>query len=163
MNESQNPRRRMLIAADHGGFGLKQALFPWIESLVAEQILSGVEDYGAFELNPDDDYTDFGVSVRDALAADSSAPDAEPTLLGILICRSGGGMAILANRKIGVRAVVCRSEADAVHARSHNNANVLILEGDHVSFDDAQSIIRTFLATPFSGGRHVRRVIAIDR
>jgi ribose 5-phosphate isomerase B len=82
---------------------------------------------------------------------------------GVLVCGSGIGIGIAANRYKGVRAATCRSVEDAVMAREHNNANVVCIGADVTDFNVACSIVRAFIETPFDGGdRHVRRVNMID-
>src|SRR5690606_19425926 len=98
-----------------------------------------------------------------AVSAAEDDPAHDPFTLGLLLCRTGGGMAIVANRFPFVRAVVCRTKDDVIHAREHNNANVLVLEGEYISVDEAKEFIRTFLATPFGEGRHTRRVVEIEK
>lgn len=153
---------KLYVGTDHGGFAVKEAVYPWLQSLIDEQILAEVHDMGAFAFDADDDYPSFGAAVARSVAEAKEDPTEEPHTLGLLLCRSGGGMTILANRFSNVRAVVCRTKDDVVHAREHNNCNVLVLEGDHVSVDEAKELVRVFLATPFGGGRHARRVLQIE-
>lgn len=134
------------IAADHGGFELQQQLYAW---LVDAEV--AVQHYGPKFLDEEDDYPLYAMAVAESVQS-------KPLQAGVLICRSGAGMAIVANRYKGVRAVVCRSEEDAALAREHNDANVLVLEGDHVSFEQAQAILLSFVGTEFGGGRHERRL-----
>lgn len=147
------------IGSDHGGFALKQELFPWLQSQFGDE--ATVADIGAEVLDMDDDYPAYAVAVARAVQ-DSVADREELQRWGILICRSGSGMAIVANRFHGVRAVVCRTTDDVKHAREHNNANILVLEGDHLSAPEAQNLVLEFSQTAFGGGRHSRRVIQID-
>lgn len=136
----------VVIAADHGGFTLQQELFTWLS---AAGVL--VQHLGPKELDEDDDYPPYAMAVAESVQN-------TPLQVGVLLCRSGAGMTIVANRYKGVRAVVCRNEADARVAREHNDANVLVLEGDHVSFEEAQAIFLSFVGTKFAGGRHERRL-----
>lgn len=149
----------IFLGADHGGFELKEFLKTQL-ALSAEHQL---KDAGAFALNPTDNYPEFAQEVAHAVSQASESADAdqhisEPQTWGILICRSGGGMAIAANRHKLVRAVVCRTLEDVDHARRHNNANILVLEGDHLVPETAMALVQSFLGTPFDGGRHERRV-----
>jgi ribose 5-phosphate isomerase B len=77
---------------------------------------------------------------------------------GVLVCGTGIGISIAANRHKGVRAALCRDATDARLAREHNDANVLVLGGRTTGAETAKDCLKTFLATPFGGGRHVRRV-----
>lgn len=158
-----SPQVKLYVGTDHGGFAVKEAVYPWLESLISEQILASVEDCGAVEYDPSDDYPEFGTKVAERISSAKDDPAHDPLTIGILFCRTGGGIAIAANRFPFVRAVVCRNTSDVVHAREHNNCNVLVLEGDHVSVDEVEDFFRTFLATPFGGGRHARRVLQIER
>lgn len=146
----------LYLGADHGGFELKEALK--LALTQASPLPAQVEDLGAFTHDPTDDYPQFGFAVAEKVSDAAVAAEDQPTSWGILICRSGGGIAIAANRHPGVRAVVCRTLSDVDHARRHNNANVLVLEGDHIGPDAAFQLTQNFLATPFDGGRHTRRV-----
>lgn len=143
------------VGTDHGGFEIKEALLPWLQEQ-AESVI----DCGAYELEFEDDYPAYAQAVARSLAVEPVAIDAQPSIWGVLLCRSGVGMAMVANRYQGARAAVCRDEVDAVHARAHNNANILVLEGDHVSVEQARTILTAFLNTPFDGGRHARRLKA---
>lgn len=161
-SETSSSVIKLYVGTDHGGFAVKEALYPWLESLISEQIVGEVIDCGATEYNSSDDYPQFGGKVAESISMAKDDPAHDPYALGLLLCRTGGGMAIAANRFPFVRAVVCRSKEDVIHAREHNNCNVLVLEGDHISVDEAQDFIRTFLATPFGEGRHARRVLQIE-
>ncbi len=159
---------KIYLGADHGGFAIKESLLVWLHSPEAAQISQSplhIEDLGAYELDATDDYPMFGLAVGKAIAQFAQTEDVRknPVTYGVLLCRTGGGIAIAANRFLGVRAVVCRTEEDVVHAREHNNANVLVLEGDHVLASQAQDFVQLFLQTPFGGGRHERRVQQLDR
>ncbi|MCD8484931.1 RpiB/LacA/LacB family sugar-phosphate isomerase [Candidatus Woesebacteria bacterium] len=157
---------QVFLGADHGGFAIKEALRLWLKSHATELTVSSVTDCGAHELDPSDDYPQFGAAVAreisTAVENQSESEVANPTTIGILVCRTGGGMAIMANRFPQVRAVVCRNEADVIHAREHNNANVLVLEGDHVKEAEAQHLVQVFLQTEFGAGRHSRRVAQLS-
>lgn len=141
------------LGSDHGGFELKEQLKVAIPSFGAM-----FEDLGAMALNPDDDYPQFAQAVAKKVAQKPGEH------MGILLCRTGGGMAIAANRFRGVRAVECRTTDDAIYAREHNHANVLVLPVDLILPDVAFQVVQTFLATPFSTEpRHSRRVAMIDQ
>lgn len=149
--------QQLHIGTDHGGFQVKEELKSWLAERV-ENDGGVVEDHGAREFQPEDDYPHFGHLVAETVEMAQEPEDKNPSVFGLLLCRSGSGMAIVANRYPHVRAVVCRSVGDARHAREHNNANVVVLEGDFVTNDEARAITQTFFDTPFGGGRHVRRV-----
>lgn len=97
------------------------------------------------------DYPDFGYKLANALKDDLDA-------FGVVICGSGIGISIAANRHLHIRAALCHCEEYAKLAREHNNANVIALGARFISLDDAIKCIDTFLATPFLGGRHENRV-----
>ena len=148
-----NPKAlRLAIGADHGGFELKEQL---VASLQASGIT--VMDKGPAVLDPADDYPVAGSAVARAV----SCGDAD---CGILVCRSGAGMGIVANRFHGVRAVVAASKEDAVKSRNHNASNVLVLSGDKMSAEDAKAVANAWINTPFSGDeRHVRRLTQAEQ
>jgi RpiB/LacA/LacB family sugar-phosphate isomerase len=149
--------KALYLGTDHGGFAIKAILRPWLEEL-AGQAGGEVRDFGAKRLKPDDDYPEFAQPVARRVNQAAEAVDHDPTVWGVLLCRSGAGMAIVANRFPHNRAVVCRSVEDARHAREHNNANIVVLEGDYVTDAEAKAIVQTFFGTKFGGGRHARRL-----
>lgn len=137
------------IAADHAGVVLKEALKSFLKS---ENIT--VIDFGTN--NSDSvDYPDFAHKVADAVA--SHAADR-----GVLICGSGVGMAIAANRHKGVRAAVIRDDYDARMSREHNDANVACFGARATPIEQAKELLKVWLATKFEGGRHQKRVDKID-
>jgi ribose 5-phosphate isomerase B len=140
---------RVLIASDHAGYELKQ--------LVAEY--TGNRGHEVVDLGPAGgeavDYPDFAHE----LAARVGRGEAER---GILVCGTGIGMAMAANRHTGVRAALCHDAFTAEAARRHNDANVLCLGGRVTGSGVALQIVDVFLAAPFDGGRHDRRVHKID-
>ncbi len=134
------------LAADHAGFALK-------EELRAELDRAGVEyiDLGTNSLDSVD-YPDFGRAVADAVAEGRANS-------GVIICGTGIGISIAANRVAGVRAAVCHDATTARLAREHNDANVLALGARIVGGEVAKDCLHAFLSTPFDGGeRHQRRV-----
>ncbi len=139
-------RKKLVIAADHAGFALKETL---TESLRLQGY--EVDDCGAFSANPAN-WAEFG-----ALAAAKVSADPE-NKAGILICGSGIGMSIVANKFRNVRAALCHDENAARLARSHNNANVLALGARVIAADSALKIVDVFLTTAFEGGRHQQRL-----
>lgn len=152
MNASRNVR--IAIGADHGGFALKAKLVPLLQAKGIE-----VADLGTHKPVPCD-YPAIGYKVATVVA--------ERTFdRGILLCKSGIGIAIVANKVPGIRAAVCGDPCDAQRSRSHNDANVLVLGAEKLTDARARRIVETWLATPFeSGGRHerrVRQIAAIER
>lgn len=146
--------RRIAIGADHGGFQLKRRLIPWLQAKGLE-----VADLGTHSLQPSD-YPQVGYKIAAAVA--QGVFDC-----GILLCKSGIGIAIVANKVPGIRAGVCGDRFDAERSRRHNDANILVLGAEKLSEAQAKRITDTWLATPFeSGGRHerrVRQIAAIER
>lgn len=139
----------ILIASDHAGFALKEKLEAELKKLGYS-----VKDFGTN--SPEStDYADYA----HPLARDISEGGHKR---GILICGTGLGMSYVANRYPNVRAAVTWSPEIAELARSHNDANVLVLPARFVSDDEALKILRTWLDTAFEGGRHERRVVKID-
>ncbi len=134
------------IGADHRGFALKEFLAKRLFAAMHD-----VHDHGALAFEPADDYPDFARAVALAVAADPSAR-------GMLICGSGAGMAIAANRISGIRASIAHSPAEAHAARADEDANVLCLGADHLDEHAAWEIVLMFLTAPASHDeRHVRR------
>jgi|SRR3989344_5623541 len=139
------------IGADHKGFKLKEALKIYLKELDFES-----EDLGAFELNLDDDYPDFALAVAKKVAEN---PDENR---GILICGSGVGVDVTANKFKGVRSALLFNPEQAQMSRNDDNTNVLSLSADFIDENVAKEIIRVWLETPFSRlERHVRRLIKI--
>jgi ribose 5-phosphate isomerase B len=138
-------QERLIIGADHAGYALKEALKPFL----AEQGLT-VIDAGTYS-EASVDYPDYGAQVGEAVST-----GAHPR--GILICGSGVGMSIVANRFSGVRAALCRDEETARLSRMHNDANILVLASRMTDRETAFAIVRTWLTTPFEGGRHQKRL-----
>ncbi|MBI3330780.1 MAG: ribose 5-phosphate isomerase B [Candidatus Omnitrophica bacterium] len=145
---------RVAVGADHGGFQLKAKLVALLRARGLE-----VADLGTHASAPCD-YPAIGYKVAAAVA--QGAFDR-----GILLCKSGIGIAIVANKVPGIRAAVCHDAFDAERSRSHNDANVLVLGAEKLSEAQARRIVTVWLSTPFeSGGRHERRVkqiAAIER
>jgi ribose 5-phosphate isomerase B len=138
------------IASDHAGFELKQKLAGTLREMGYE-----VQDLGTTS-EQSTDYPDFA----HPLAREVSAGDVKR---GVLLCGTGLGMSYVANRYPHVRAAVAWTPEVAALARQHNDANVLVLPARFVSSDEAKAILKTWLDTPFEGGRHERRVGKIDQ
>jgi glycine hydroxymethyltransferase len=137
------------IGADHGGFDLKETLKKF---LLARGL--SVKDFGAMIKDPADDYPDFAQPVAQAIATGEAE-------LGLLVCTSGVGIYIAANKIPGVRAGEAYDEKSAALMRRHNDVNVLCLAGDTAP-DLAKKIFDAFFAAKFEGGRHERRVNKLD-
>lgn len=136
----------LYIGADHAGFHLKKELKKELKRLGYQY-----EDLGNKELDPQDDYPDF------ALAVGKKAAETEGK--GILICATGLGMAIAANKIAGVRAAVCWDDFTALQSREHNDTNVLCLAGKALDIEIAKKITRLWLEAEFNGEeRHKRRL-----
>lgn len=140
---------KIYLGADHGGFALKQEL----QQLLVE---SGheVEDLGTYD-DSSVDYPEFGKAVARKTVVD-------PDSLGIVICGTGIGISIAANKVSGARAALCFTSTHARLARQHNNANILALGARTTGTEVAKDILNTFLTTDFEGGRHERRVGQLD-
>ena len=140
---------RIPIASDHAGFEMKEHLRATLEKMGYE-----VEDIGTHSA-ASTDYPDYA----HPLATKVETGEAKR---GVLLCGTGLGMSYAANRHHGVRAAVVWSPEIATYARSHNDANVLVLPARFVSEADADAILKNFLETPFEGGRHQKRVDKIE-
>ncbi len=144
---------RVVLGADHGGFELKEKLKEFLEHRGYD-----VGDMGNEKLDNDDDYVDFARKVAEAVGK-SGREIGQKNVMGVLMCRSAAGMVIAANKVRGVRAVAAFDETSAVHSREHNDANVLALSGDWLEVDDAKSVLKAWLETPYSNeARHTRRL-----
>jgi ribose 5-phosphate isomerase B len=137
------------IASDHAGVRLKAALVAELRRLGFEPLDLGPADESSV------DYPDFAHPLAARVERGESRR-------GVLLCGTGLGMSYAANRHPGVRAAVAWSPEVAQLAREHNDSNVLVLPARFVTDDEGLEILRTWLATPFAGGRHERRVAKID-
>ena len=137
----------MMIAVgnDHRGVAAKNRLVSVLKSLGHE-----VTDLGATSAQSVD-YPDFAIPVAEAVAAGTADR-------GVLICATGHGMCIAANKVFGVRAANCRDLIDAEMSRLHNDANVMCLSADLISEDTMERMVKTWLGTKFEGSRHTRRL-----
>lgn len=140
---------KIIIASDHGGFELKEALREALAGWGVETFDAGCHDANSV------DYPDYAHQV--ATAVERGEYDR-----GVLVCGTGIGMSIAANRHAGVRAALCGDCYSAEMTRGHNDANVLCLGARVVGKGHAIKILRTFLDTPFEGGRHARRLEKLD-
>ncbi len=139
------PERIVALGADHGGFRMKETLKPVFAELGLEVRDVGVYDETAV------DYPDIAEKVA-LLVADGKAGR------GVVVDGAGIGSAIAANKIPGIRAALCYDRASARNSREHNDANVLTLGGRLLTPTQAEDVLRTWLATPFGGGRHAARV-----
>ena len=141
------------IGADHRGYKLKEALKIYLKELNFD-----FEDLGAGELIPDDDYPDYATLVAEKVVEDPE------NNRGILICGSGVGVDIVANKIRNIRSALCFDVKQARMSRNDDNANILSLSADFISEDLAKEIVKTWLETPFSGlEHHVRRIEKIRK
>jgi RpiB/LacA/LacB family sugar-phosphate isomerase len=154
LSKNQDPATPSVInfalGADHGGLELKETL----KAFLRERGLT-VSDFGAATKDPADDYPDFGKLVAEAVAAGQAE-------LGLLVCTSGVGMSITANKISGVRAALVDDVETAALCRQHNDANVLCLSGKKTSAELGKKILAAFINAKFEGGRHERRVLKMD-
>ena len=136
---------RIALGCDHRGFELKQVIMGLLQELG-----HSYHDFGCYGTDSVD-YPDLAQMVGEAVAS----PDFDQ---GILICSTGIGMSIAANKVKGVRAALCHDTFTAQRARQHNDANILCLGGDNVEVEPALEIVKTYLSTDFEGGRHIPRI-----
>lgn len=140
---------KIAIGSDHGGFQLKREINDFLKQKGYQ-----TADFGTHKAEPCD-YPLFAYKV--AKAVSDGRVD-----LGLLICKSGNGMAIVANKLPGIRAAICFDKNVAILSRQHNDANLLVLGSEHL-FDEPQEIVQSWLGAAFEGGRHDRRVKQINR
>ncbi len=139
------------IACDHAGYPLKAEI---LEFLVKMQV--PVEDLGCDGPEESVHYPIYGKKVVDAILA-------RPNVRGILICGTGLGMSVIANRFPGIRATLCNDMFTAAMSRKHNDANLLVLGGRVIGPELAKEIVRVWLTTPFEGGRHQERLDLLEK
>ena len=140
---------KIAIGADHAGFDYKEGIVSYLEKNGYS-----VKDFGTYSADSTD-YADFAHPV-------ASAVENKEFDLGILICGSGNGVAMTANKHQGIRAALCWQEELASLARQHNNANILCMPERFVSYELAEKMVKAFLGASFEGGRHERRVNKIS-
>lgn len=148
MTESSNTKaKRLFIASDHAGFAFK------------EKIKESMPQFEWVDLGPKNDervdYPDFADQLAKRIRSEGGQ--------GVLICGSGQGMAMRANRHPGVRAALAWNEDSARLSREHNDANVICFGARLLPLETVQRLIEVFTSTPFEGGRHVARVEKLDR
>lgn len=141
---------KIFIGADHAGFLFKKKIKKYLET---KGYL--VVDVGSHEGEKKVDYPDFGHILCSHVLAEES--------MGILICGSGVGMSIVANRYPGIRAALCWNARVTESSRKHNDANVLVLGERLISYRMAKACVDVFLNTKFEGGRHASRLSKIEK
>jgi ribose 5-phosphate isomerase B len=138
------------IGCDHAGHGLKREIVRFLHELKVPW-----EDLGCASPDESVHYPLYGKKVVDAILA-------RPGTRGILICGTGLGMSIMANRFPGIRAALCHDIFSAIMSRRHNNANLLVMGGRVIGPDLGKEIVRAWLSTPFDGGRHQERLDLLE-
>ncbi len=141
--------KSIIIASDHAGFLMKEKIKIFLNKSKIKSL-----DLGTFS-EERVDYPDYAKKLALSVKKKSS--------FGILICGSGIGVSIAANRFKKIRAAVCYNQISASLARKHNNANVLCLGARLISLKNVQKIVYTFISTKFEGGRHINRVKKLDK
>lgn len=140
---------KIYMGADHGGFVLKKYIKTFLEDQSYE-----IEDLGTNSADSVD-YPEYGKAVAEKVVADEGS-------LGIVICGTGIGISIAANKVEGARAALCTTSTHARLTKEHNNANILAMGERMTGTELAKDIVHTFLKTDFEGGRHERRVCKIE-
>jgi len=143
------------LGADHRGFHLKERLVTWLRDEGYDAV-----DCGNSVYNPDDDFPDFSLAVACKVAED-------PGSRGIVMCGSGGGVTITANKVKGIRCTTAVHVADVKHNRQHDDINVLALSSDYTDFDEAKELINAFLLVEFEATekliRRINKINAIEQ
>jgi len=139
---------KLAIGADHAGFALKSKVITWLEEKGHQ-----VKDFGCFS-EDSIDYPDYAHPVAKAV-------ESQEVILGILICGSGNGISMTANKHQGIRCALCWNHEIASLARQHNDANIISLPARFISEAEAIAMVSVFLTTDFEGGRHANRVAKI--
>lgn len=140
---------KIALGCDHGGFEHKNAIKDHLEERGFE-----VKDFGIYE-NVSVDYPDIAVKVGNSVAGGECE-------LGILVCGTGIGMSLAANKIKGIRAAACSEHFSAKYTRMHNNSNILCLGGRVIGVGTALELVDLFVDTSFEGGRHQRRIDKIS-
>lgn len=145
-----NSGKKIAIGSDHAGYELKETLKRYMEEKGYK-----MEDHGTYS-NDSTDYPEYAHAVANSVAEKNDVEQ------GILICGSGNGISMSANKHSGVRAALCWDKEVAILARKHNDANIVALPARFITTEDAKSIVDAFVEEEFEGGRHQRRVDKID-
>ena len=143
--------KKIAIGCDHAGYELKEILKKYVEGQGYE-----VEDHGTYS-DDSTDYPEYAHAVANSVAENNGIDQ------GILICGSGNGISMSANKHPGVRAALCWEKEVAILAKQHNDANIVSLPARFVTAEVAKDIVDAFLGQEFEGGRHQRRVDKIDQ
>lgn len=138
------------IGCDHGGFELKEGIKAYLNRIGTE-----CKDFGT-DSTASVDYPKFAEMVSESVLSGNGNK-------GILICGTGIGISIAANKIKGIRAALCHNNHYAEMARKHNDANILCLGGREINFDEAIEIVKKFIDTDFEGGRHQKRIDQISQ
>lgn len=141
--------KKIALVSDHAGYFLKEKLLSY---LIKEKY--DVKDFGSSSEDAVD-YPDFGHPLANAVSSGEYE-------LGISICGTGNGINMVVNKHPGIRGALCWNEEISRLARAHNDANICALPGRFISESEAYLIVKTFLNTPFEGGRHKRRIDKIS-
>ena len=139
-------KQQLFIGSDHGGYELKTALVNYLSKKNIE-----TEDLGTYNATESVDYPSFAESIASKVISTQNS-------LGILVCGTGIGMSIAANKIPKIRAALCHNTYTAEMSKRHNNANILVLGGRILSEEDGIVILEKWLQTPFDGDRHQRRL-----
>jgi len=139
----------LAVGSDHGGYELKEAILDLLQEKAIEHTDFGTDGSASV------DYPDFAAKVAGAVSSGAAQ-------LGILICGTGIGMSISANKFVGVRAALVHDEFTAQMAREHNNANILVMGGRVLTPDQGKKLVEIWLDTEFEGGRHQKRLDKIS-
>ena len=139
---------KISLGCDHGGYLLKQDILIWLEEHDID-----FEDVGCFSTESVD-YPIYGEKVARLVASGACEK-------GIVICTTGIGISIAANKVKGIRCAHCTDSLSAEMTRRHNDANVLVLPARFISNEEAKKVLEAFLSTPFDGGRHEKRICKI--
>lgn len=140
---------KIAIGSDHAGFDLKQELITYLKSKGIE-----VNDHGCYTAERVD-YPDFGHAVAKAVLNNE-------VTFGMLMCGSGNGINMTANKHAGIRSALCWTAEIAALARQHNDANILVLPARYITVEEAKKAVDAFLNSEFEGGRHTDRVKKIN-
>lgn len=140
----------IVLGSDHRGLTIKTELNKYLQSLGYE-----TNDVGC-NTESSCDYPDYAIEAANMVAEDNNKR-------GILVCGSGIGMSIAANKVNGIRAALCLNETQGRMASEHNNANILCLSADFTTMEEIKKIVKIWLDTPFAGGRHNRRIEKISQ
>jgi ribose 5-phosphate isomerase B len=140
---------KIAIGADHGGYELKESIKRHLKEKNVDVVDCGTNS------NQSVDYPDFALAVGDMVAK-------KEVNYGVLVCTTGIGQGIAANKISGVRAATCLNEDQAKYSKLHNDANVISFGAKYSSEDEVKKMLDVWLATSFEGGRHQRRVDKID-